>query len=112
MGADRTFVGQLTHDVRNGLNALELQLTFLGEISTDPEAVDGDQAAAGTLTDITRQLQALQGVDRPRSSAPVEYPAERLLRRPAGALRAGHTAAVTRSLERRATVSLLGGSRS
>ena len=54
------FVGQLTHDVRNGLNALELQLTFLGEISTDPEALEEVKRLRGTLLDVTRQLQTVK----------------------------------------------------
>ncbi len=69
------FVGQLTHDVRNGLNALELQLTFLGEISTDPEAVDEIKRLRGTLGNVTRQLQALRLATGGSASYPLEYPA-------------------------------------
>ncbi len=54
------FVGQFTHDIRNGLNALELQLTFLGEISTDPEAAAEVKQLRATLGEITRQLQAVK----------------------------------------------------
>ncbi len=32
------FVGQLNHDLRNHLNAVELQAAFLSEIAADPEA--------------------------------------------------------------------------
>ena len=69
------FVGQLTHDVRNGLNALELQLTFLGEISTDPEAVDEIKRLRGTLGNVTRQLQALRAATGLATSYPLDYPA-------------------------------------
>ena len=54
------FVGQLTHDIRNGLNALELQLTYLGEISTDPEAADEIKRLRATVGNVTRQLQTLR----------------------------------------------------
>ncbi len=69
------FVGQLTHDIRNGLNALELQLTFLGEISTDPEAVDEIKRLRGTLANVTRQLQTLRTATASVSPHPLEYPA-------------------------------------
>ncbi len=70
------FIGQLAHDIRNGLNAVELQLTFLGEISTDPEAVDEIKRLRNTLANVTRQLQSLRtgiGAALPYS---LEYPAE------------------------------------
>lgn len=69
------FVGQLTHDVRNGLNALELQLTFLGEISTDPEAVEEIKRLRNTLGNVTRQLQTLRNATGSISPYPLEYPA-------------------------------------
>lgn len=70
-----SFVGQVTHDIRNGLNALELQLTYLGEISTDPEAVDEVKRLRGTLGSVTRQLQALRLATHASTPYPVEYPA-------------------------------------
>lgn len=69
------FVGKLTHDIRNGLNAFELQLTFLGEISTDPEAVAEIKRLRGTLADITRQLQAVRTASSATTPYPIEYPA-------------------------------------
>ena len=69
------FVGQFTHDVRNGLNALELQLTFLGEISTDPEAIEEVKRLRGTLGDVTRQLQAVKTLTGPVHPNVLEYPA-------------------------------------
>ncbi len=70
------FVGQLTHDIRNGLNAVELQLTFLGEISTDPEAVDEIKGLRNTLANVTRQLQTLRTATGAVTPYPLEYPAE------------------------------------
>ena len=69
------FVGQLTHDIRNGLNALELQLTFLGEISTDPEALDEIKRLRGTLGNVTKHLQSLRSSLGTTTPYPLEYPA-------------------------------------
>ena len=68
------FVGQLTHDIRNGLNALELQLTFLGEISTDPEAVDEVKRVRATLGNVTRHLQMLRIATGSVHPYAMEYP--------------------------------------
>ena len=73
------FVGQFTHDVRNGLNALELQLTFLGEISTEPETVDEVRRLRGTLLEVTRQLQAIKVATGPVTPNLLEYPTTDLL---------------------------------
>lgn len=54
------FVGLFTHDLRNGLNALELQLTLLGEISDDPVAKAEVKRMRGTVAEVTRQLQAVR----------------------------------------------------
>jgi signal transduction histidine kinase len=70
------FVGQLAHDVRNGLNALELQLTFLGEISTDPEAAAEVKLIRKTLSDVTRQLQVVRNSVAAPSLNKLDYPAK------------------------------------
>ena len=70
------FVGQLTHDIRNGLNAVELQLTYLGEISTDPEAVDEIKRLRNSLANVTRQLLTLRTAMVTVTPYPQEYPAE------------------------------------
>ena len=70
-----SFVGQLTHDIRNGLNALELQLTFLGEISTDSEAIDEIKRLRSSLSGVTRQLHALRAATSATTPYPLEYPA-------------------------------------
>ena len=69
------FAGQVIHDVRNGLNAIELQLTFLGEISTDPEAVDEVKRLRTTLAEVTRQLQTVKTACSPVTPNVMEYPA-------------------------------------
>lgn len=54
------FVGQVSHDLRNGLNACELQLAFLAEISADPEAAEEIKQLRQTLAGLTKQLQAIR----------------------------------------------------
>ena len=48
------FIGQLSHDIRNHLNAIELQSAFIGEI------VEGDEAKAEVrrLRDMTAEMSA------------------------------------------------------
>ena len=72
------FVGQFVHDIRNGLNALELQLAFLGEISTDPEAVEEVKHLRATLADMTRELQAMKTMSSSVVPHVLEYPASDL----------------------------------
>ena len=74
------FIDRLAHDVRNGLNALELQLTFLGEISSDPETVAEVKRLRGTLSTVTRQLQGDQNRYGQAQSARPGIPSGRLLR--------------------------------
>ena len=73
------FIGQFTHDIRNSLNALELQLTFLGEISTDPDAVAEVKQLRATLGGLTRQLQAVKLKTGSVSPYTMEYPARDFL---------------------------------
>lgn len=69
------FVGQVAHDLRNGLNACELQLTFLAEISSDPEAVDEVKRLRGTVSDMTKQLQNLRTATGNVTAHVMDYPA-------------------------------------
>lgn len=48
------FVGQLSHDLRNHLNAIELQAAFLNELATDPEA----KSEIGRLREMTGEMNA------------------------------------------------------
>ena len=68
------FVGLFTHDLRNGLNALELQLTYLGEISEDPEAKAEVKRMRGSVAEITRQLQAVRVSTGAPGPHPFAYP--------------------------------------
>jgi signal transduction histidine kinase len=69
------FVNQLTHDLRNGLNAIELQLTLIGEIASDAEVTAEVKVLRGTLLDMTRQLQAVKTLTGPVSPHLLNYPA-------------------------------------
>jgi signal transduction histidine kinase len=51
-----TFVRQLTHDVRNGLNAIDLQSAYLTEIVDDPEAGEELKKMRGMVTGLARTL--------------------------------------------------------
>jgi K+-sensing histidine kinase KdpD len=57
------FIRQLSHDLRNQLNALELQAAFLTELATDPEVKEEVRrlrqmvsASAGSLQKITTRI--------------------------------------------------------
>lgn len=51
-------VRQLTHDVRNGLNNVDLQAAFLQEIVTDPQALPEIKRLRGMVSDAAKMLQA------------------------------------------------------
>src|SRR3954454_5808052 len=53
------FVRQLSHDLRNHLNAVELQSAFLGEIATDQEMKDEVKRLREMLTGFAAALQKL-----------------------------------------------------
>lgn len=55
------FVSQLNHDLRNHLNAVELQAAFLNEIVTDPEAKREVERLRQMTGDLCRHLQHLSG---------------------------------------------------
>jgi len=51
-------VRQLTHDVRNGLNNVDLQAAFLQEIVTDPQAVPEIKRLRSMVSEAAKMLQA------------------------------------------------------
>lgn len=53
------FVGQLNHDLRNHLNAVELQAAFLNEICKDPEAKAEITRLRGMTGEMSAHLQRL-----------------------------------------------------
>jgi light-regulated signal transduction histidine kinase (bacteriophytochrome) len=55
----RKFVGQLNHDLRNHLNALELQAAFLNEIVEQPEAKEELNRLRNLTSEVGAHLQRL-----------------------------------------------------
>jgi nitrogen-specific signal transduction histidine kinase len=51
-------VRQLTHDVRNGLNNIDLQAAFLQELVSDPEAVPEIKRLRAMVTESAKMLQS------------------------------------------------------
>ncbi len=58
----RKFVGQLNHDLRNHLNAIELQAAFLNEIVEQPEAKEEVQRLREMTGEAGAQLQRLSSL--------------------------------------------------
>lgn len=55
------FLRQLTHDVRNNLNAMDLQAAYAVELISDPEAADEVRRIRQLIQQATKQLQQLSG---------------------------------------------------
>jgi len=53
------FVRQLTHDVRNGLSAIDLEAAFLAELVTDPEAAEEIRKLRGMVASNAKMLREL-----------------------------------------------------
>jgi K+-sensing histidine kinase KdpD len=53
------FIRQVTHDVRNGLNSMDLQAAYMAELLTDPEAQEELSRLRGLIQNTARQLQSL-----------------------------------------------------
>ncbi len=70
------FVGQISHDVRNGLNTLELQLTYLSEICIESDAAAECRNLRVSLSAVARQLQALRLSTCAPSPLAMDYPAQ------------------------------------
>jgi len=54
-----TFVRQVTHDVRNNLNSMDLQAAYVNELVKDPEAVAEVRRIRDLIQSSARHLQAL-----------------------------------------------------
>lgn len=51
------FVAKLAHDIRNGFNALELQITLIGELSDDPEIKEEIKRVRQSLAGLTASFK-------------------------------------------------------
>lgn len=53
------FIRQITHDVRNGLNAIDLEAALIAEIASDEETAGEAKKLRGMVSSVTRSLQLL-----------------------------------------------------
>src|ERR1700751_54243 len=73
------FVRQLSHDLRNHLNAVELQSAFIGEIATDPEMKEEGKRLREMLGTFGGALQKLSADTGHARLNPIPYKASELL---------------------------------
>jgi len=69
------FIGQLNHDLRNHLNAVELQAAFLGEITAEPEAKTEIKRLREMTGDLSAHLQKLSATLAKVQPQMMPYPA-------------------------------------
>jgi len=67
------FIRQITHDIRNNLNAMDLQAAFAAELITDKEAAEEVRRIRQQVQQATRQLQALSSNFQAGKPSPVNY---------------------------------------
>jgi len=73
------FIGQLNHDLRNHLNALELQSAFLSEIVEQPEAKDEVKRLREMTAELGAHLQRLSAQLARVQVTPMTYQARELV---------------------------------
>ena len=69
------FIRQLGHDIRNDLNAVELQSAYLAELATDGELKDEVKRLREMVSTIGTSLQKLSGALGQTSPIPISYSA-------------------------------------
>lgn len=69
-------VRHLTHDIRNGLNTLDLQASFLQELVTDPEAAPEVKRMRSMITTTAKMLQSFSASFWLGELHPVTYAAK------------------------------------
>lgn len=70
------FIRQVTHDVRNGLNAMDLQAAFVAELVDDPEASEEVKRLRAQIQQTARALQAISTNFWMSEPHPVSYSAQ------------------------------------
>ena len=63
-----TFVRQLAHDLRNHLNAAELQSAYLAEIADDPELKEEINRLRAMVSEVGATLQRLTAAAEPAAT--------------------------------------------
>lgn len=74
------FVRQHTHDIRNGLNSLELETEFLHELVPEGEPGESVQRVRKQLRSVAQQLRALSALFQEPSPLAAKIPARVLLK--------------------------------
>jgi len=69
-------IRHLTHDIRNGLNTLDLQAAFLQELVTDPETVPEVKRIRSMITTTAKSLQSFSATFWLADAHPVTYSAK------------------------------------
>jgi len=69
------FVRQLGHDIRNNLNAVELQSAYLAELAEDTEMKNEIQRLREMISEVGANLQRLTAGLSQVSPTPISYPA-------------------------------------
>ncbi len=67
------FIRQLSHDLRNRLNAAELQAAYVGEVSTDPALKDEIKRLRQTVSEFGRTLQEISASVAPVRPNMMQY---------------------------------------
>jgi len=73
------FVKQVTHDVRNGLNAIDLQAAFIAEIAGNGEVADELSKLRKIIGHVTRDMQDLSSRFGEMRPVIIAYPIEEFL---------------------------------
>lgn len=74
------FVRQHTHDVRNGLNSLDLETEYLGELVPAGEAAESVDRVRKQLRSVAQQLRSLSALFQQPSPLAAKIPARVLLK--------------------------------
>ena len=69
------FVRQLSHDLRNNLNAVELQSAYLAELAEETEMKNEIQRLREMISEVGRNLQGLTSGLSQINPTPISYPA-------------------------------------
>src|SRR2546428_1510519 len=69
------FVRQLGHDIRNNLNAVELQSAYLAELAEETEMKNEIQRLREMISEVGRNLQGLTSGLSQINPTPISYPA-------------------------------------
>lgn len=73
------FIRQLTHDVRNGLSAIDLETAFIAEISTDEEVLAELQKLREMIAETAKMLRRVSQHFHPVSLHPIPWTASTVL---------------------------------